>query len=40
MDLNKIVQGLSEKGVKVRFVKEDMKFDGSNEGNRLTNTPF
>lgn len=31
MDLNKIVQELAEKGV----VKEDMKFDGSNEGNSL-----
>ena len=37
MDLNKIVHELAEKGVNVRFVKEDMKFDGSNEGNSLQN---
>ncbi|MGM0890881.1 MAG: recombinase family protein [Bacillota bacterium] len=35
MDLNKIVHELAEKGVKVIFVKEDLKFDGSNEGNSL-----
>ena len=40
MDLNKIVQELAEKGVKVRFVKEDMKFDGSNEGNSLQTLYF
>ncbi|WP_413023507.1 recombinase family protein [Peribacillus frigoritolerans] len=40
MDLNKIVQGLDEKVVKVRFVKEDMKFDGSNEGNSLQTLLF
>ncbi|MDM5286416.1 hypothetical protein [Peribacillus frigoritolerans] len=40
MDLNKIVQELAEKGVKVRFVKDDMKFDGSNEGNSLQTLHF
>jgi DNA invertase Pin-like site-specific DNA recombinase len=35
MDLNKIVQELSPKGVKVKFVKEAMEFDGSNENNSL-----
>jgi DNA invertase Pin-like site-specific DNA recombinase len=35
MDLNKIVQELSQKGVKVKFVKEAMEFDGSNENNSL-----
>ncbi|AZV45696.1 hypothetical protein BAOM_p043 (plasmid) [Peribacillus asahii] len=35
MDLNKIVQELSEQGVKVRFVKEAIEFDGSNENNSL-----
>lgn len=29
MDLNKIVHELAEKGFNVRFVKEDMKFDGA-----------
>ncbi|MGM0890179.1 MAG: recombinase family protein [Bacillota bacterium] len=40
MDLNKIVHELAEKGVIVRFVKEDMKFDGSNEGNSLQTLLF
>ncbi|MFD4820231.1 recombinase family protein [Peribacillus butanolivorans] len=40
MDLNKIVHELAEKGVNVRFVKEDMKFDGSNEGNSLQTLLF
>ena len=40
MDLNKIVQELAEKGGKVRFVKEDMKFDGSNEGNSFLTLYF
>ena len=35
MDLNKIVQELSQKGVKVKFVKEAMEFHGSNENNSL-----
>ena len=35
MDLNKIVQELSQKGVKVKFIKEAMEFDGSNENNSL-----
>jgi DNA invertase Pin-like site-specific DNA recombinase len=35
MDLNKIVQELPQKGVKVKFVKEAMEFDGSNENNGL-----
>ena len=33
MDLNKIVQELSQKGAKIKFVKEAMEFDGSNENN-------
>ena len=33
MDLNKIVQELAQKGVKVKFIKEAMEFDGSNENN-------
>ncbi|MBK5482060.1 recombinase family protein [Peribacillus sp. TH16] len=40
MDLNKIVHELAEKGVNVRFVKEDMKFDGSNEANSLQTLLF
>lgn len=40
MDLNKIVHELAEKGVNVRFVKEDMKFNGSNEGNSLQTLLF
>lgn len=31
MDLNKIVQELAQKGVKVKFIKEAMEFDGSSE---------
>jgi DNA invertase Pin-like site-specific DNA recombinase len=33
MDLNKIVQELAQKGVKVKFIKEAMEFDGLNENN-------
>jgi DNA invertase Pin-like site-specific DNA recombinase len=31
IDLNKIVQELAQKGVKVKFIKEAMEFDGSSE---------
>ncbi|MFB7642169.1 recombinase family protein [Peribacillus butanolivorans] len=40
MDLNKIVHELAEKGVNERFVREDMKFDGSNEENSLQTLLF
>ncbi|MFE4814751.1 recombinase family protein [Peribacillus simplex] len=38
--INKIVHELAEKGVNVRFVKEDMKFDRSNEGISLQTLLF
>jgi DNA invertase Pin-like site-specific DNA recombinase len=39
-DLNTIVQGLIEKGVKVRFVKEAIEFARSKDGNSLQTLLF
>lgn len=40
MDLNKIVQLLADKGVKVKFIKDNMEFDGSNGSNSLQTLLF
>lgn len=39
-DLNNIVKELLERGITVRFVKEDMKFDGKKENASLQNLLF